>query len=197
MRQAWICTIEEFSFADKSRPVSDRLVGDHPQQFQPFDLAGNPGQLNHLRHQRSCPPTGPSTRRITASANRVGVTHAFFDQEVVEQPIRHKTLLQGGVRQPVPESNATTLAPRRLGRLVNSRTNSATWARVALSGSIPSRSQTCRYSASPRPIRIDGSRRTPQICPDPQPLQRPLVPAKHGPLRHQRFRDTAATSPTG
>jgi hypothetical protein len=48
-----------------------------------------------------------------------------------------------------PESNATTLVPCRLGRDVNSRTYTATCARVAASGWMPSRSQTRKYPTRP------------------------------------------------
>jgi hypothetical protein len=51
---------------------------------------------------------------------------------------------------PHPESIDTTLAPRRLDRPVSSRTNTATSARVAVTGSMPWSSQTWRNSASPR-----------------------------------------------
>ena len=130
-------------------PVSDRLLGDHTEQFQPFGLAGDPRQLHHPRHQWACPSTGPPARRITAPANRIRLPHAFFDQEVVERRTGTRRCCRVALASPDAESNATTLVPRRLGREVNSRTNTATWARVAASELIPCRSQTWTYWPAP------------------------------------------------
>ncbi|WP_433436985.1 hypothetical protein [Nonomuraea sp. CA-141351] len=52
--------------------------------------------------------------------------------------------------KPEPESSVTTFAPRWLGRSVNARTNTPMCARLAVTGSMPSRSHTSRYSANPR-----------------------------------------------
>jgi hypothetical protein len=95
------------------------------------------------------PPELPP-RGVLAAADGVGVAEPFLDEVVIEQPDRDEPLLDRGVRQPAPESIETTLGPRRLGLLVSSRTNTATWARLAVAASTFSRSQTSRYSARPR-----------------------------------------------
>ena len=127
------------------------------QQAQRLGLAGDPRQLHHPRHQRTGPTARHPTRRITAPANRIQLPQTLLDQEDGRTAEPAPNAAAGRVRQPDPEFNVTTFAPRRLGRDVNSRPNTATCARVAVNGSIPSRSQTSRYSAKPS-IRIDGPR---------------------------------------
>ncbi len=175
-------------------PVSDRLVGDHAQKSQPFGLAGDPRQLHHPWHQRARPSTGPSAGRITAPTNGIRLPHAFFDQEVVEQSNRHQTLLQSRVRQPRPrvQRHHVGAAPTRPRRQLPHKHRHLAPGRGQRVDALPFTDlQILRQT--PR-IRIDGSRCTPQIHPDPQPLQRPIVPAEHRPLRLHRLRHAADPS---
>src|SRR6202034_3103321 len=132
------------------QPLADRLSPEHRQDLQPFGLAGNPRQPDHPRHH---PPAAPAAEtapgRVTAPAHRVGFPHALLDQEVIEHRTGTSRCCSVALASSAPESIATTFAPRRLGRDVSSRTNTATSARVAANGSTPPRSHASRYSARP------------------------------------------------
>ena len=132
-------------------PVTDRLVAERPSSISSHCCSvGIHGNFVSRGTRPRCTPAEPPAGRVAAAADRVGLPHALLDQVVVEQPHRHQPLLQRRVRQPRPESIDTTFAPRRLGRDVNSRTNTATCARVAVTGSTPSRSHTSQVLGQPR-----------------------------------------------
>jgi len=149
------------------QPITDRLQTERLEQPQPLRLSRDPRQLDHPRDQRPGLATAEApARRVTATADRIGLAHTLLDQEVVKQPYRDHCCNVAFAR-PEPESNTTTFDPRRLGRVRNSLTNKAIWALVAETGSMPSRSHTNRYSARPRAYAsiVRGARpRSTQIC---------------------------------
>jgi hypothetical protein len=100
--------------------------------------------------------------------------------------------------KPEPESIEATLAPRWPGLVVSSRTNTATCARFAVTGSTPSRLTHLQVLGQAPGISIDRPRRPPQINPDPQPPGRQLMPPKDGPflLKYHRQRRSSATGET-
>jgi hypothetical protein len=89
---------------------------------------------NRVVRGTSPPPAAePTPRRVTVTADRVGLADALLHQELTEQLDRDQPLLQCRVCQPAPESIDTTFAPRRPSRPASSRTNAATWAFGAVS----------------------------------------------------------------
>jgi hypothetical protein len=169
-------------------PVADLLGAEDPEHLQPLGFTWDPRQLDHPRHQWPGTPvaTEPAAGRIGSAPDRVGVTDALLDHEVVKQPHRYQPLLQRGVRQPSPgiQRHHIPAAPARPGpQLADEPGNMSTGRRQRVDAVALARLQVLGKTAS---IRIDRPRRPPQVSPDPQPLSRPLVPPQNRPLASQR-----------
>lgn len=78
--------------------VADRLLSGDSQDGFPLRIDRYPRQLGQPGDQPALVTARTAAWCVTAPANRGGVPDTFLDQEVVEQPDRDKSLLQGGVR---------------------------------------------------------------------------------------------------
>ena len=163
------------------QPVADRLAAEHLQQPCPFALGRDPRQLDHPRHQRPGAAAELPTRGVAAAADRVGISQALLDEEVVEQPHRHQTLLQRGVGQADPgvQSDDVGTAVRSGRQLPHEQRDLRTIGGQRVDAVTFTDQQILRQ---PPRIRVDGAPGTTQIGPDAQPLGGTFVPTQDGPL---------------
>lgn len=155
------------------------------QNGPPLLVAGDPGKLHQPAHQPTLSPAAAGPRGVAAPADGIVLAQPLLDQEVVEQPHRHQTLLERRVRQPGPRVQshnvgAPTARPRPQLPYMQSDMGPRGPHRVH---ALPlAQLQILRQ---PPGVGIDRPRRPPQVLAHLQPGRCLLMPTEYRPLLPQ------------